>query len=141
MRLNGFWVEAEVRESDMMEIHPSGSIPMSSPSSQPPEPLEGADQGPHDDALPAAILGRAVRDRRRRLGLRQLALADLAGVGVAFVYDLEHGKPTLRLDKVLAVLSVLGLGLVVEASGVLMAARLDDGAVPRGENGSPEVER
>ncbi|MEZ6014951.1 MAG: type II toxin-antitoxin system Y4mF family antitoxin [Planctomycetota bacterium] len=76
---------------------------------------------------PTALLGRAVRVRRRRLGLRQLVLADLAGVGVAFVYDLEHGKPTLRLDKVLAVLAVLGLGLALEVSDDVIIDRLGDG--------------
>jgi len=76
------------------------------------------------------LLGSAVRERRRRLGLRQLALADLAGVGVAFIYDLERGKPTLRLDKALAVLAVLGLGLVVEVADEVIAVRLNDGAGP-----------
>jgi HTH-type transcriptional regulator/antitoxin HipB len=84
---------------------------------------------------PPEILGGAVRARRRRLGLRQQALADLAGVGVAFVYDLEHGKPTLRLDKVLAVLDVLGLGLVVEVAGEVLRARPEDGAAPPGGDG------
>lgn len=51
--------------------------------------------------------------RRRALGLDQLVLCDLAGVGPAFLYSLEHGKPSLRLDKVLAVLAVLGLELHV----------------------------
>lgn len=59
----------------------------------------------------ARELGRAVRARRRALGLDQLVLCDLAGVGPAFLYSLEHGKPTVRLDKVLAVLAVLGLEL------------------------------
>jgi len=37
----------------------------------------------------------------------------LAGVGLAFLYELEHGKPTVRLDRVMAVLAVLGLELHV----------------------------
>jgi HTH-type transcriptional regulator/antitoxin HipB len=62
-------------------------------------------------AEPAVALGEALRDRRRQLGLNQRQLGRLAGVGVAFLYELEHGKPTVRLDKVLAVLEVLGLEL------------------------------
>jgi y4mF family transcriptional regulator len=81
---------------------------------------------------PAAALGAAVRLQRQRLGLRQKALADLAGVGVAFLYDLERGKPTLRLDKVLAVLRVLGLGLTVAPSDRAVRAELDREA-PRRE--------
>jgi y4mF family transcriptional regulator len=62
---------------------------------------------------PTARLGAAVRSRRRELKLNQAELANLAGVGLAFLYELEHGKPTLRIDKVLAVLAVLGLELHV----------------------------
>jgi y4mF family transcriptional regulator len=57
-----------------------------------------------------------VRARRRKLGLTQIELSDLAGCGPVFIYDLESGrKPTLRLDKLMDVLSVLGLRLAVEA--------------------------
>lgn len=76
------------------------------------------------DHPPTAALGAAVRARRRQLGLRQAVLADLAGVGVAFLYDLEKGKPTLRIDKVLAVLGALGLGLTVGPSTTLMRSEL-----------------
>ena len=61
-------------------------------------------------------LGAALRDRRKSLGLSQLETCDLAGVGPAFLYELEHGKPTVRLDKLLAVLEVLGLGLELKES-------------------------
>ncbi len=59
----------------------------------------------------AAKLGIAARLQRRSLGLRQEELADLAGVSIRFIHSLEHGKPTVRLDKVLAVYAVLGLEL------------------------------
>jgi y4mF family transcriptional regulator len=58
-------------------------------------------------------LGEAVRQRRIELGLRQADLAQLAGCSRRFVHTLEQGKSTLRLDKLLAVLEVLGLGLSV----------------------------
>jgi HTH-type transcriptional regulator / antitoxin HipB len=59
----------------------------------------------------AKLLGEAVRARRRALGLTQKELSQLAGCGLAFLYELEHGKDTVRLDKLLAVLEVLGLAL------------------------------
>jgi HTH-type transcriptional regulator/antitoxin HipB len=72
---------------------------------------------------PAQRLGALVRARRRALRLNQAALCDLAGVGLAFLYELEHGKDTVRLDKVLAVLGVLGLELHVrEGKQTLSAA-------------------
>lgn len=58
-------------------------------------------------------LGEAVRQRRHELGLRQTELADLAGCSQRFVHTVEHGKPSLRLDKVLDLLEVLGLALLV----------------------------
>jgi HTH-type transcriptional regulator / antitoxin HipB len=56
-------------------------------------------------------LGQEVRARREVLGLRQAELAELAGCSSRFVHTLEAGKETLRLDKVLDVLEVLGLDL------------------------------
>lgn len=55
-----------------------------------------------------------VRSRREAAGLSLRALAELAGVGVRALWELEHGKPTLRLDLVNAVLAVFGkrLGVV-----------------------------
>jgi HTH-type transcriptional regulator / antitoxin HipB len=58
-------------------------------------------------------LAATVRRRRETLALRQADVADLAGCSVRFVHTLENGKASLRLDKVLDVLEVLGLGLLV----------------------------
>lgn len=79
---------------------------------------------------PAGRMGAAVRARRRALGLDQAEVATLAGVGLAFLYQLEHGKPTLRIDKLLAVLEVLGLELVLSEgkSGLRVARELEPGA-------------
>lgn len=60
---------------------------------------------------PTSTLGLSVRSRRRELGLRQDELADLAGVSTRFLHSLEHDKASVRLDKVLDVLDVLGLHL------------------------------
>jgi y4mF family transcriptional regulator len=54
-------------------------------------------------------LATTLRDRRRALGLRQSELAELAGVSTRFIGELENGKQTVRLDKLQAVLQVLGL--------------------------------
>jgi HTH-type transcriptional regulator / antitoxin HipB len=59
-------------------------------------------------------LGTAIRGRRKALGLTQEALARFAGCGLAFLYELETGKPTVRLDKLLSVLQVLGMTLRLE---------------------------
>ncbi|OQW86568.1 MAG: transcriptional regulator [Rhodoferax ferrireducens] len=58
-------------------------------------------------------LGLAVRAARHQLGLTQPQLALAAGVGIRFVVELEAGKPTVRLEKVLGVLHALGGQLAV----------------------------
>ena len=53
-------------------------------------------------------LGQALRATRKQLGLTQPQLALAAGVGVRLIVELEAGKPTLQLEKVLQVIYVLG---------------------------------
>lgn len=50
-----------------------------------------------------------IKATRRALNLRQAELAAAAGVGLRFLIELEAGKPTVQLGKVLAVLNALGL--------------------------------
>jgi y4mF family transcriptional regulator len=61
-----------------------------------------------------AALAEAVRAQRKALGLTQVQLADLAGCGPVLVYAIENAKTTVRLDKLVDVLSVLGLQVRVE---------------------------
>lgn len=56
-------------------------------------------------------IGMAVRTTRRELGLDQATTALLAQVSVRFLRELEHGKDTVQLRQLLAVLDVLGLRL------------------------------
>ena len=55
-------------------------------------------------------LGPAVRARREALGLKQVELAELARCSARFVHMVEAGKATARIDKLLDLLTVLGLG-------------------------------
>jgi HTH-type transcriptional regulator/antitoxin HipB len=68
----------------------------------------------HDRASHSVAWGEEIRRRRLELGLHQDELAALAGVSTRFVHTLEQGKPSLQLDKILAVLGQLGLDLVLE---------------------------
>ena len=62
-----------------------------------------------------STIGESVRRARKELGLRQDELAAAAGVGVRFLVELERGKPTLQLGKVLSVLAAVGLDVQVIA--------------------------
>ncbi|MDD5334570.1 MAG: transcriptional regulator [Rhodoferax sp.] len=61
----------------------------------------------------SVTLGDIVRERRRLLALKQLELAGLGNTGNRFIVELEQGKPTVQLQKVLDVLDLLGLEVVV----------------------------
>ena len=60
-----------------------------------------------------SVFGRAIRDRRKVLGLTQRDLAELADCAERLIHEVENGKPTVRLDRVLAILRVLGLQLTL----------------------------
>lgn len=54
-------------------------------------------------------LGRIVRETRKALGLNQADLALTAGVGVRLLVEIEKGKPTAQIGKVMQVLAALGI--------------------------------
>ena len=62
-------------------------------------------------------LGRAVRHQRKRDGLTLVEAAGLVNVGVRFLSELENGKPTVRLDKILQVVNGLGLRMGITFPG------------------------
>lgn len=70
-------------------------------------------------------LGQAMKARRHALGLNQRELALLAGVGERLVHEVEHGKSSVRLDKLVSVLRVLGLQLELGSGGA--GVQVDDG--------------
>lgn len=61
------------------------------------------------DIQTSRILGAEVRARRKALNLTQAELAMTSGTGVRFIGELENGKETCHLGKVLSVLRTLGL--------------------------------
>ena len=60
------------------------------------------------DQTPESI-GRLIRSTRKALGVTQRDLAMTSGTGLRFIIDLEKGKPTCHLGKVLTVLHTLGI--------------------------------
>ena len=65
----------------------------------------------------ASQLAEIVRRERKRQKVSQIRLSQLADVGVRFVRDLEDGKETVQLDKVLAVLETLGIAIELSTPG------------------------
>ncbi len=58
-------------------------------------------------------LGRILREKRKIDGITQVELAALTGLGVRFVSELENGKETAEIGKVLSVLTGLGLSVAI----------------------------
>ena len=56
-------------------------------------------------------LGRFLREMRQETGLTQSEAAGLCNVGIRFVNELEHGKSTAALGKVMQVLRGYGVRL------------------------------
>ena len=59
-------------------------------------------------------IGQAVKKARKTLGLRQRDLAFSCGTGIRFIVDLEKGKQTCQLSKVLQILGMLGITVNLE---------------------------
>ena len=74
--------------------------------------------------LDTAAIGQIIRDERKALGLRQDELAAASGVGLRFLVELERGKATAQIGKVIAVLAALGCELQIRRpDGIVMAGR------------------
>lgn len=60
-------------------------------------------------------VGQVVRTQRQSQGLRQTDLAGIGNTGNRLIVDIETGKPTVQLQKVLDVLELLGLEVMVRS--------------------------
>ncbi|MGB5077976.1 MAG: type II toxin-antitoxin system Y4mF family antitoxin [Sphingorhabdus sp.] len=63
--------------------------------------------------MDSTALGLIVRRERKAQKLKQAELAAVSGVGIRFIVDLEAGKPTLQLEKVLRVVTTLGCDIII----------------------------
>ena len=62
----------------------------------------------------AADIGASIRKKRKEDGLTLADAAALCSVGYRFMSDLENGKETAQLGKVLQVLKAMGLDVFIE---------------------------
>ena len=61
------------------------------------------------EAQTVAKIGETIKKVRKEQKVTQVQLAQLSNVGYRFVLDLEAGKETIQLGKVLAVMETLGM--------------------------------
>jgi y4mF family transcriptional regulator len=62
-------------------------------------------------------LGEFIKQYRTSQNMLQADIVGLANTGNRFIVDLEKGKPTLQLQKVLDVLDLIGLEVIVRRKG------------------------
>lgn len=60
-------------------------------------------------------LAKIIRFHRKKAGLTQKSLADLAGVGKTVIFDLEKGKESVQFDIIMKVLKVLNVNINYES--------------------------
>jgi HTH-type transcriptional regulator/antitoxin HipB len=58
-------------------------------------------------------IGRLVHETRKGLGVTQKELALTSGTGLRFIIELEKGKETAEIGKVLTILQTLGIQLTL----------------------------
>ena len=63
------------------------------------------------DDLEQIRVGKAIRDRRKQLGVNQQTLSELAGVGINTLLAVERGEGNPQLSTLIAILDTLGLQL------------------------------
>jgi len=61
-------------------------------------------------------LGAIIRAQRKQLNLTQSDLAMTSGTGTRFISDLEKGKPTCEIGKILHIINALGLQITLSNS-------------------------
>ena len=61
--------------------------------------------------------GATIRAKRKQLKVTQKDLALTCGTGLRFIIDLEKGKPTCQIGKILEVIHALGLRLQISNPG------------------------
>ena len=64
-----------------------------------------------------AELGSLIREERLCQKLTQTDLAGISGVGITFISQLENGKETVEMGRVIRVLTMLGIDLYAERRG------------------------
>lgn len=85
--------------------------------------------------------GVAIRTMRKRAGIRIDDFALIAGVSKQFMTDLENGKPTVQMGKVLELLKRMAIGVSLDLSDDAVAryeAELEKATRRRTQKEAPE---
>lgn len=70
-------------------------------------------------------LGQAIAAERKRRKLTQSRLAELSATSINFVSQVERGKTTAQIGKIISILQILGLHLVIEKGSAALVNHSD----------------
>ena len=59
----------------------------------------------------AADFGKAIKERRKKLGYTQKYISEFTGLSISFLSDLENGKSTIEIGKALELAKLLGFNI------------------------------
>lgn len=60
-------------------------------------------------------IGDIIKYHRKKAGLSQKALADIAGIGKTIVFDIEKGKETVQFKSIINVLKALNINILLNS--------------------------
>ena len=55
--------------------------------------------------------GKAIKEKRKKLGYTQKYICDVSGISASYISDLENGKATIELGKAIRLANLLGIDL------------------------------
>ena len=73
-------------------------------------------------------IAKAVRRQREKAGLSRIELAEIAGTGKTVIFDIEHGKESVRTSSLLKVMGALDLKFEISGQAGAASATGDAGA-------------
>lgn len=62
-------------------------------------------------------LGREIKKRRKELGYTQSYIASFTGFSMSFISDVENGKSTVELGRVITLANILGMDIEITKRG------------------------
>ncbi|MCR5232841.1 MAG: helix-turn-helix domain-containing protein [Lachnospiraceae bacterium] len=65
----------------------------------------------------AESFGLVLRQRRKEMDYTQREISDITGFSISFISDLENGKSTAEIGKVIYLANVLGLDIDIKSRG------------------------
>lgn len=75
-------------------------------------------------------IGTILRYHRKKAGLTQIELADLAGVGKASIFEIEQGHPTVKLETLHSVCRALNIDICLDSPLIKNPLVIDSDQIP-----------